>query len=169
MENKFLATSLLVSEKVKKKQLDNLGIPQNAQNPLLKYALGPREDKDGNEEQDVKTVKEGAGLKSALKQYEEKHKRKMEIAKLQEQDFNIDYNAVRMPNTKVKLSLPELSKKSEETKNTLSVGEDTPLNNMLMSPSGFLSGQRKIKKDAGRICICGRMPVKDDEEECCQL
>ena len=81
-----------------KKQLDTQSTLQVAQNPLLKYALGPR---DGNESivpKDAKVVKEGAGLKSALKLNEEKNKWKMEMAKLHEAEVNIDYNAVRMPN-----------------------------------------------------------------------
>ena len=167
---KFLATSLLVSEKIKKKQLDTQGISQVAQNPLLKYALGPRDAKDGTTSNETKVVKEGAGLKSALKLNEEKNKWKMEMAKLHEAEVNIDYNAVRMPNKKAKITITsEGTKKTEESKNTLSIGDDTPTNNMLMSPSGFLNGQRKIKRDAERICICGRMPIKDDGEECCPL
>jgi len=149
---KFLATSLLVSEKVKKKQLDTQGISTVAQNPLLKYALGPRDAKESENQKDTKTIKEGAGLKSALKLNEEKNKWKMEMAKIHEAEVNIDYNAVRMPNKKAKITLnTEGSKKNEETKNTLSIGDDTPTNNMLMSPSNFLTGQRKIKREAERI------------------
>lgn len=156
-----MATSLLVSEKMKKKDLHPQMIPEAAQNPLLKYALGPQERKDELQNGEGKTKDVGAGLKSALKEHEARAKRKMEIAKLQEGQFNIDYNAVRMPNKKLKLDL----KKQEEKKNTLDVGgEDTPSNNMLQSPSNFLTGQRKRRKDTGRICICGRMPLSGDEE-----
>lgn len=161
---KFLATSLLVSAKVQKKDVQKSLIPPKAQNPLLKYALDPTEYNDLKAKEEEKAKAEGAGLKLALKQNEEKNKRKMEIAKLQEADFNIDYKAVRMPNKKAKITVkPQL--KVEESKNTLDVITDSnPSNNMLMSPSGFLNGTRKIPREAGRICICGRMPVKEDED-----
>ena len=86
------------------------------------------------------------GTNSALKLNEEKNKWKMEMVKLHEAEVKIDYNAVRMPNKKAKITITsEGTKKTEESKNTLTIGDDTPTNNMLMSPSSFLNGQRKIK------------------------
>ena len=139
---KFLATSLLVSEKVKKKDLSENLIPTEAQNPLLKYALGSKE---------LDTIKKGenkakAGMKLAMEE-NIKNKRLMDIAKLQEPQLNIDYNAVRMPNKKAKIT-----PSSEESKNTLGVvGMENPTDNMLMSPSGFLNGTKKVERESDRL------------------
>lgn len=156
-----MATSLLVSAKVTKKELSKPPNSLNkAQNPLLKYALDPTEYEDLTKDK----AKEGAGIKMIE---DKKNKRKLEIAKLAETDFNIDYNAVRMPNKKTKIVKGD---KKEENKNTLAViTDDNPANNCLMSPSGFLNGTRKVQREKDRICICGRMPVKGDGDDCCPL
>lgn len=164
---KFLATSLLVSEKSRKKDISKSFISMGAQNPLLKYALGSDQYNDINKE-DGKAKAEGAGFKSALEKNKEKNQRKLEIAKLQELQFNFDYKAVRMPNKKAKISMKS-RQKAEESKNSLSViTDDTPINNMICSPSGFLNGRTKVRKETCQICICGRMPIMDDSD-CCPL
>lgn len=161
---KFLATSLLVSEKVQKKDISQTLITSAVQNPLLKYALGSDKLEEIKTKEEHKYKLEGAGLKSALLANEAKSKRLMEIAKLQE-NINIDYNAVRMPNKKTKINFKP-SKVIEENKNLDVIMNDNPKDNMMMSPSNFLEGTRKIPKEAGKICICGRMPVIEGEEHC---
>lgn len=163
MGKKFLATSLLVSEKIQKKEIPKDLIKNDAQNALLKYALGS-ESYEKISKEDSKRA-EGAGLKSSVMASEAKSKRLMEIAKLQE-DLNIDYNAVRMPNSKTKVNFKATKVLEEEKKSLNVIMDDNPTNNLLRSPSTFLKGAKKVPKELGKICICGRMPVMEGEDSC---
>lgn len=165
MSKKFLASSMFASAKSSKKELNKF-MSSKAQNPLLKYALGP--DQYNNIQTKEESKAKGAGFKSALKQNEEKNKRMLEMSEFEESQFNFDYNAVRMPNKKAKIHI-NAPKKKEEVKIHLTVNsESIPINTLIQSPSGFLNGKNKVKRDTCQICICGRMPIKDDED-CCPL
>lgn len=164
---KFFATSLLVSEKMKKKDLSVRIIPSDAQNPLLKYALGTDNYEDIKKFEEDKVQAAGAGLKNALKQNEEKTKRLLELAKDDSSNMKmIDYNAVRMPNQKnLKIEVEDEYEDEKQDNNALNVFvNSTTANNILMSPSGFLNNHNKFEIKDNKICICGRMFLEEGED-----
>lgn len=164
---KFFATSLLVSEKMKKKDLPVRIIPSDVQNPLLKYALETNTYEDIKKFEEDKVQAAGAGFKNAIKQNEEKTKRLLELAKDEASNMKkIDYNAVRMPNQKnLKIKTEDYNEDEKQDNNSLKVlGNNTTASNILMSPSGFLNNHNTFEIKDNKICICGRMFLEDEEE-----
>jgi hypothetical protein len=126
-----------------KKQNEDGTLQEDARSPLLKYALGLGEAKEKSEEE------KGKGLISAKRHREERKKRQLEIAKINEKEMQIDYTAMRRPNMKQAWKSSDEDTK-EETKiqepETGNILAGTRANNqvqyeMMLSPSSFLSGK----------------------------
>lgn len=154
---------------------------------LLKYAVNPDPSKTEAEESSSLTPESTKpGTIAAHRRQIERSRMKLEISKINGSDLEIDYKAVRMPNqvdvlsSKMIQSLQDeskddflnpskfkkLSERKEEDANMLKPSAKTPGvgDGILMSPTGFLTGKRKIKKEADWICIWGRMALKEGQE-----